>query len=115
MKESPDRGLAAVQRGQALPRVAPGSSNAVYAVKEDFSDPKHERDVSPRGLSATFGVRNMIEVAADPTTAPKLRVCVMRIMSMRFDKVDVVSVGEWRPVGEPDLFVPKDNIVKELG
>ena len=102
--------------GQAMRGIAPGPANVVYAMEESLGDSKHERCFySLHGSAATFDVRDVIEVAADPTAAPKLRVCVMRIMSMRFDEVDVVGVGEWRSVGEPDLFVPKDNVIKEFG
>ena len=99
-----------------MPRVAPGPTNVVYAMEESLGDSKHERCFcSLHGSAATFDVRNVIKVAADPTAAAELRALVPRIKSMRSDKSDIMGVGEWSSFSEPDFFITENNIVEESG
>ena len=96
--------------------IAPGPANVVYAMEESLGDSKHERCFySFRGSAATFNVRNVIEVAADPTATAELRALILRIKSMSSDESDVMGVGEWSSFSKPDFFIMAENNVIEKG
>ena len=85
-------------------------------MEESLGDSKHERCFySLHGSAATFDVRDVIKVAADPAAPAKLRALVLRVESMRSDKCDVMDVSEWSSFSEPDLFMAEDNVVEEGG
>ena len=96
--------------------IAPGPANVVYAMEESLGDSKHERCFySLHGSAATFDVRDVIKVAADPTAVAELRALVPRIKSVCSDKSDIMGVGEWSSFSEPDLFMAEDNVVEKGG
>ena len=97
--------------------IVPSPANVIYAMEEGLGDSKHERCFcSLHSSAATFDVRNVIEIAADPTPATaELRALVLRIKSMCSDKSDVMDVGERSSFSEPDFFVAENNIIEEGG
>ena len=102
--------------GQAMRGIAPGPANVVYAMEESLGDSKHERCFySFHGSAATFNVRDVIEIAADPTATAELRALILRIKSMSSDESDVMGVGEWRSFSKPDFFIMAENNVIEKG
>ena len=115
-KESLNSWIAAVEMGQAMRGVAPGPADVVYAMEESLGDSEHERCFySLHGSAATFDVRDVIEITADPTAVAELSALVSRITSMRSDKSDVMGVGEWSSFSEPDLFMAEDNVIEKGG
>ena len=85
-------------------------------MEESLGDSKHERCFySLHGSTATFDVRDVVKVAADPTAVAELRALVSRIKGMRSDKSDVLGVSEWGSFSEPDLFMAENNVVAKGG
>ena len=96
--------------------IAPGPANVIYAMEESLGDSKHERCFySLHGSAATFDVRDVIKVAADPTAVAELRALVLRIKGMRSDKSDVLGVSERGSFSEPDLLIAENDVVEKGG